>query len=88
MSIVSTAVSVTGTATALPASGITGPTTVRTLIYNNGTATIYVGGSDVTTSNGIPIEVGSSLGMDVTVTETLYGIAASGTHNVRVLEVA
>jgi len=54
------------------------------LLYNNGTATIYIGHSGVTTSNGLPLPVGGSLTVDKN-TAALYGIVASGTQNLRAL---
>lgn len=59
-------------------------------LYNDGAATIYIGGSDVTTSGatkGYPVAAGSyGPGMDLGTEEALYGIVASGTVNMIVLE--
>lgn len=52
------------------------------LIVNNGAATVYVGGSDVTTANGIPVAAGASL--SVSREADLYGRVASGTVECRV----
>jgi hypothetical protein len=49
------------------------------LIANVGSATVYLGGSGVTTANGYPLDPGEYEG-------NLYGIVASGTNAVRVLE--
>lgn len=56
-------------------------------VYNNGSATIYIGGSDVTTANGTPVAAGEHYAADLgTVAEAVYGIVASGTVEVRVFE--
>lgn len=58
-----------------------------------GGSTVYVGGSDVTTSNGLPVEAGNSLSLsqgdshDQTPRYEYYGIVAASTQAVRVLEV-
>lgn len=57
------------------------------IIYNNGTAIVYLGfDSSVTTSNGIPLLPQSSMelgGKNVSRKTAIYGIAASGTQDVR-----
>lgn len=75
----SAAVTVLTTATKLEAS-LKSPST--TLVYNNGAVTVYVGGSDVTSSTGVPVAAGTSLAFDGS---GLYGIAASSCE-CRVLE--
>jgi len=59
----------------------------RTAIYifNNGLAIIYIGGSNVTTSNGIPVPPNGDF-LIQTGTD-LYAVAASGTVDVRIMEV-
>jgi len=58
-------------------------------IYNNSANTIYVGGSDVTISNGIPVTAGSfSAIFDAGYNMVLYGIAATNGNDVRTLEVS
>lgn len=60
----------------------------RALIVNNGSQTIYLGKDNtVTTANGLPLAAGASLEDDRT-SDAWYGIVASGTADVRVLEVA
>lgn len=65
------------------------------MLQNVGTSTIYIGGSDVTTANGINLEPGSTLewgvGSSVEWAERaslldFYGIVGSGTQTVKVLE--
>lgn len=56
-------------------------------VYNNGSATVYLGDSDVTTATGFPLAAGSSMAFEFDVSkDALYGIVASGTVAVRVLE--
>lgn len=58
------------------------------IIFNNDpTATLYIGGSTVTTANGMPVLAQSySPILDAGVSMIVYGIVESGAINVRVLE--
>jgi len=58
------------------------------VIYNNSsTVILYVGGSDVTATNGMPVPPSSySPSFDAGPKMIVYGIAASSTINVRVIE--
>ncbi len=80
---VTTSVSCATTATAAPASILTNRTTLT--VINNSTATIYLGGSAVTTATGIPLLPGASF-MDDVSNATYYCIVTSGTADLRVLE--
>jgi hypothetical protein len=61
-------------------------TTVRSvLIVNNGAVTVYMGPATVTTANGIPLAPGQSLS-DKDSLDAWYGITASDSAEVRVLE--
>lgn len=82
-SLVSTAVSVGTTATALPASAASGRK--RILIQNLGTGMVYVGSSAVATTTGIEIAPKGTLTLPLGAS-VLYGRVASGTADVRVLE--
>lgn len=88
MATKSRAVTVATTATRLDTTDETDSVSGSSLaFYNNGAATIYVGGSDVTTANGAPVPASSwSPGFDLDPGEALYGIVASGTVEARVLE--
>lgn len=56
-------------------------------VFNNGEATVYLGGPSVTTSTGVPVTAGTwGPGFDLSVSDALYGIVASGTVEVRVIE--
>ena len=54
-------------------------------LYNNGSATVFVGPTGVTTSTGFPIPAGGALFLDQGATAQVFGIVASGTVNVRVI---
>ena len=60
------------------------------MIYNNDSSeTIYIGGSDVTSSNGFPIPAKSySPAFDAGPKMIVYGLTASSTAEVRVLEMS
>lgn len=47
-----------------------------------GGASVFVGDSTVTTSNGFELEAGESQSFDIEPGEALYGIVASGTQTV------
>lgn len=81
-----TAVSVTTTATALPATNLTGRRYI--LIQNLGGAQMFLGGSGVTAANGIRIAAGASWEGEVGDDVNLFAIKSAGTSDVRVLELA
>lgn len=78
-----TAVTCATTATAAPSSMLSSRTTVT--FVNNSAVTIYIGGSAVTTANGIPLLPGASFTDDVSAAP-YYCRVASGTADLRVLE--
>ena len=83
-----TSVTVGTTVTPLPSYGVLNNR--RTLmIYNNGTNTVFIGGSDITSNNGLPI-IGSSFSpaIDAGPKLIIYGITSSGTSDVRVFEIS
>lgn len=77
-------VTVTTTATALPATSASGRISLG--IKNNGAATIYIGDADVTTANGWPLAANGELSLDVGEDVIVYAIIAADTANVRILE--
>jgi hypothetical protein len=89
MAVKSRAVTVTTTATRLDSTtdqddGMSGSSLA---IYNASAATVYVGGSDVTTSIGCPVAATSwGPGFDLGTGDALYGIVAASTSEVRVIE--
>jgi hypothetical protein len=77
-------VAVATTATALPTTPLTDRQFVR--VQNVGGSTIYIGGEDVTTSNGWQVLPFSSETFAIEDTVTLYGIVGSSTVNCIVME--
>ena len=83
-----TASTVTTSLTPLPSYGVL-PGRRAIFVYNNSSNTIYIGGSDVTSANGMPVAVGThSPIIDAGVDMIVYGIAETGSNNVRVMEVS
>lgn len=79
-------VSVGTTAKPLPAVPLGGRRSV--VVVNTSSVTVYLGGSDVTTGNGIPLGANESFSADFG-TVALYAVAESGSDNdIRVLEVS
>lgn len=88
MAIKTTAVSVGTTPTRLDSATETDTTGGSTVIlFNNGAAAVFIGDASVTTASGISIAV-AALSPEIHLDngEALYGIVASGTADVRVLE--
>jgi hypothetical protein len=79
----SSQVSVTSTATLLVAANIMDQTV---WIHNSGGGTLYIGASNVTTSNGYKLDNDDKMQIPVGDNEGLYGIVASGTNTVFVLK--
>ena len=84
------------TAVTVPATGVTplpspSLSNRRSLVaYNNdASATLYIGGSDVTASNGIPVPAGTySPAVDASPGLVVYGVSSSGSIDIRVLELS
>lgn len=59
------------------------------LIYNNSVNTIYIGGSDVTVGNGLPVPPNSySPPVDAGYNLPIYAVASQGGNDVRVIEIS
>ena len=87
LGIKSTTTTVADTATAIPTTALKGRKSIA--IRNNQAATVivYIGGSDVTTANGFPLDsTCPSITIDADDAIVVYGIVASGTGNVRAIE--
>jgi len=84
----STAVSVSTVATLITSEGgaATAQSPVGVYLANVGSSTVYIGGDDVTTSNGYPVAGTSTATFYMFPKDDLYGISASGSINVRVLK--
>ena len=57
----------------------------RVCYLHSGTGSVYVGGSDVTTSTGLHLPNGTTMELTVPFNETIYGIVTTGTQTMRVL---
>lgn len=79
-------VSVTTSATDLVASDLANRK--RILLQNLGTKKVYVGDASVTTANGIELFPGNSIELDIGPQIDIYAIAAAGSQDVRVMELA
>lgn len=89
MSVSSRAVTVANTATRLDSRGNRpwAPPGQAFTFHNGSAVTVYMGGSNVTTANGVPVAANSwAPGVDLSGADAVYGIVASGTAEVRVLE--
>jgi len=83
----STATSISTSAAPLPATALSNRKSV--VIYNNGATTMFLGGSAVATSDGLPVPPGEfSQSFDCDDTMILYGRVDSGTEEARVLELS
>lgn len=80
--MISTLVTVTTTAT-LVVPKDDKPRTVY--LHNSAGVTVYLGGSAVTTSNGWHLGNGETETLFIPTNETLYGIVAAGSHDLKVL---
>lgn len=56
------------------------------MLYNPGPADVLVGNASVTTSIGLTLPSGASMQADLEDGEVLYGIVATGSQTVHVLE--
>lgn len=81
-------ITVTTTATAMPSDPIDNRRSM--IIFNNdSTKTLYIGGSGVSTANGLPVLAQTfSPPIDAGVKMLIYGVVSSGTLNARILEVS
>lgn len=80
-----TAVTVSNTATPLPASPLANRRGI--IIYNNGSVTVFVGGATVTAAQGLPVAAGSyGPALEAGSTMLYYGITSTGSSDIRVLE--
>ena len=77
----STAITVTTTATLIVAAD----NIARTCYLHSSSGSLYVGGSDVTASNGLHLSNGSTIELFVPTNETVYAITSASSHTMRVL---
>jgi len=84
--VLSTSVTIGDSATLIPSSDLANRKSMT--IRNNGSNTIFIGGSGVSTSNGFPIKVNESMDIDLDDASALYGIVATGNEDLRILEIS
>lgn len=84
MAVSSSVVSVGTTATKLSPDPTDNQAGSSVAVNNTGAATVYLGGSGVTTSAGFPLAAGGQIAVDLG-GESLYGIVTTGTVSVTVL---
>lgn len=77
-------VSLGGTATIIPTTALSGRHLVY--IFNNSNDIIYIGASDVTTSNGYPIYPHGQFVFQIDENIDIYGISAGTNSDIRILE--
>lgn len=87
--IVSTALlgsttTVGNTAVPIPAAALAGRMNIT--VYNNGSNTVFLGGSVVAAGTGLPLGAGASYSLTLSDDSILYGITSSSTSDVRSLE--
>lgn len=87
MAAVGSQVSVTTTATRLDTSTAAGMGRSSLMVRNMGTVTIDLGGSTITAGTGFQLRAGESLSIDIASSDPIFGIVASGTATVHVLQV-
>ncbi len=82
-----TSATVTASLTPLPTYGVLDNRRSLIIYNNDSSSTVYIGGSDVTASNGYPVLAGtSSPPIDAGPLMVIYGVTSSGSVNVRILE--
>ena len=64
--------------------GVAGTGRIAATLHNAGSATVYFGASGVTTTTGMPLPAGASA--TINTQAAIYGIAASGTQTIGVME--
>ena len=86
MALLSSRPSVTTTRSKIVDASTASSSDKRSVLVNNpsGGSTVYLGGSDVTTSNGITLPAGSSLPLNLGYGDDLW-VVASGTTAVELL---
>lgn len=82
MAITATRVTVANTATAIITAGSGKSITIKN---TDASASVHLGGSAVTASDGFTLIAGATLQLDLTQNDYLYGITSSGTVVVHVL---
>ena len=77
-------IGVSATAIVAARTGAAGTGRVAVTLFNNGAATVYLGGSSVTTSNGMILPPGAS--MTINATAAIYGISGAAGQTISAME--
>ena len=86
MAVKASRVTVGTSPTALNTVDVGGISGSGVMLRNMSAVTLYIGGSNVTTAAGYPLDAGAEIGMDFeSGSEILYGIVATGTAEIAVL---
>ena len=86
MPVSTSQVSVGDTATLLKAGSADVPESVTVFCPSGNGASVFIGGSDVSTSNGLELAAGASWQAIMDGGAALYGIVATGTETATVLQ--
>jgi hypothetical protein len=70
----------------LPASALANRKSL--MIYNNSDTDVYVGGSPIATSDGMPIPTGKSIYLSVDADDGVWAVCGTNTKTVRIMEVS
>jgi hypothetical protein len=57
----------------------------RSCYLHSSSGSLYIGGSDVTSANGLHMSNGETLEIFVPTSETIYAVSSSSSHTMRVL---
>jgi len=52
----------------------------RTVYLHTGTGSVYIGGSDVTSADGVHLQNGTTIQLFIPLSETLYAVTASSSQ--------
>lgn len=87
MAVSAVSVTVATTATQLSAASETDRASGHSVLVKvpSGGATVYIGGSGVTTAAGYPVAAGEAFSFDLSPGDDLYGVVAADTQAVNVL---
>ena len=68
-----------------PSGGSVGDPVPVVIVNNDAAITLFIGGPAVTAGNGLPIYAKSGIGFRLIAGDIIFGIAASGSIDVRIL---
>lgn len=87
-SVVSTTTSVTNSATKIPATALVGREVIAIYNVDASTRSVFIGDENVTVANGFPLtSIAPAIALDLDSSVDVYAIVASGTNDVRTLEI-